>query len=546
MSLNKGDRPGHKFRGNQHTGGIPSGEAATAFGRTRRRSSKYPSLSSVKLTPAKRALTPELKAMKQQLDDEMSGKAPWSLPIMPEPMPGMEKRLGRCYELSGQEILSSMHGEHTVPGANLRLVHGTIQGDDSHPPIRHAWVETDEAVKEPASGRLYTPEIYRVLFKAKDIVSYPMEEAIAQMGRHHHFGPWDDATGDWLALQGAPKAKFKGITTSDSPSGQRRVAAILGVHPRGRGYDESTLHTEAKRVAAELASGRRSSIKPPRPHDPHFVREVMALLPQYITQENLTKGDLPGHPFHGNQWTGPISTGGSDLSDACTRWGAADAVGEIRAAAESVLRGTASSASRSAANAEALLAAISTAPVMKSTLWRGVTVGEEATRELQGITPGAVVDIPLMGASRSRNEAAGHFHGGRPGGVIFQIDGAAAIEISKHNAIQLYAYEDEWVTGGRYEVVSVDKQAPMLPPIRNTTLSDQFHVPYYPEGVDPTTPVTVVHLKQVGRFDPSTVAGRPVEPVPSPLPVAPAMPVPSPIRVDRKPRSFFSLDWFRN
>ena len=160
--LSKGDRVGHKFRGNQHTGGIAGGEAP-----------------------------PRHDEMLQSLQDQLDGKAPWSLSFMPEALPGMDERLGQCYVLSGHEMMNARHGvSDTVPGKNLRLVHGTIQYGDL-PPLDHAWVQTDEAVKEPATGRLFTHKAFKRLFNPTEHNVYTIDEAMKAMAKAKHFGPWN-------------------------------------------------------------------------------------------------------------------------------------------------------------------------------------------------------------------------------------------------------------------------------------------------------------------------------------------------------------------
>jgi hypothetical protein len=96
------------------------------------------------------------------------------------------KRLGQCYKLSAQYIM-----DH--PGSAHTLVHGTIQGGD-HPPIDHAWVVLDSGkVWEPASNKEYEPALFSLAFHPVTLRTYTGTEAMTQMVKTGHYGPWDGA-----------------------------------------------------------------------------------------------------------------------------------------------------------------------------------------------------------------------------------------------------------------------------------------------------------------------------------------------------------------
>lgn len=98
------------------------------------------------------------------------------------PVPG---HLGRCYELSGKQVINS--GD---PGAHL--VHGTIQGF-GEPPIGHAWVElSDGSVWEPAGATVYPGEVFAALFNPVEHARHSAHEASVKMLVTGHFGPWED------------------------------------------------------------------------------------------------------------------------------------------------------------------------------------------------------------------------------------------------------------------------------------------------------------------------------------------------------------------
>lgn len=90
-------------------------------------------------------------------------------------------RLGRCYELAGR---FASHNEHAV------LIHGSIQGF-GRPRIKHAWVEIDGGVWEPASGQLHDPDVFRAVFNPQEEKRYDHEQTLVASLREKHWGPWD-------------------------------------------------------------------------------------------------------------------------------------------------------------------------------------------------------------------------------------------------------------------------------------------------------------------------------------------------------------------
>ena len=340
------------------------------------------------------------------------------------------------------------------------------------------------------------------------------------------------------------------IVYVDQVAGIVGAAAQMGEHPRGRGWTEADAQAEAQRIASDLAEGRRSTLRGPRSRDPHFKRRVLEVLPQHI--DRLAKGDVPGHEFHGNQWTGgvlgrsatghafgptPADQQQAALQEAVDYW--TRNPGFIRAGAEQLFgRNQAGDFRENEPDSWELVAKALTDHLRDhhkqlKVLYRGISPGEEAARELTGIVVGQTVDIPLLGASRAKNEATHHFHGGRPGGVMFVIQDPAAFAVNDLGKYQEYASEDEWITGGRFRVVSVEQAPAVAKPIKNSTLSDQFNVPDI-EIADPNAPMTIVTLKHEALFDSDLAPGQTRESKPAPPAPEPVAPAPAPEPPKRK------------
>ena len=278
------------------------------------------------------------------------------------------------------------------------------------------------------------------------------------------------------------------------------------------------------------------------------------------TTGTVAKGEAENHPFRGNQHTGGIpggligrSAAGHDLSqnnpvptepvarrnllkELLTKW-TLDPAG-IRIASEEVM-GRASHRTvpdnpvdGGEYNAKLVLDYLRDNAEPLKQLWRGVTPGEDAARELKNLVVGESIDIPVLGASRVRSEAAGHFHGSRPGGVLFHILDPYAVAIAPFSSLTQYESEDEWITGGRFKVVSIEQKPAELRLIRRSSLSDQFDSPELPEGLDPNAPMTIVTLQHEAMFDSDLGPGetRGVTPAPEPTPEPAPAPQPAPAK----------------
>lgn len=103
----------------------------------------------------------------------------------------MSKRLGRCYELAGRELLERCCS-HT------RLVHGMIARNGFV--VHHAWLEWEEewfrgsgtVCWEPVTDLTLPQDAFERLFGAEKQVEYTRDEASKLMLRTKHYGPWEE------------------------------------------------------------------------------------------------------------------------------------------------------------------------------------------------------------------------------------------------------------------------------------------------------------------------------------------------------------------
>lgn len=93
-----------------------------------------------------------------------------------------ERRVGRCYELTGRIALRNPH---------LEVVHGTIQGMEARR-IKHAWaVLPDESVWEPATNTIWPKQAFYSVFNAIDLKRYANSAFRSLAVRHGNWGDWD-------------------------------------------------------------------------------------------------------------------------------------------------------------------------------------------------------------------------------------------------------------------------------------------------------------------------------------------------------------------
>jgi len=106
---------------------------------------------------------------------------------IPESKGSYSDRLGKCYELSGRYMMNQAD-ENDV------LVHGTITaqfGDIRGKVNNHAWVDKGGEIWEPVGNKIWSKEVYNVIFGPKEIRRYSRDEALKIMLKTGHFGPWD-------------------------------------------------------------------------------------------------------------------------------------------------------------------------------------------------------------------------------------------------------------------------------------------------------------------------------------------------------------------
>jgi len=100
---------------------------------------------------------------------------------------------GDCYETAGRYLLEDMgKGD-----SDLRLVHGLVNGQGSLQGkiFGHAWVENGDNVIDNSNGRsIQMPKsAYYAIgrIKTEDTYTYDRQQAMEQMLRNEHWGPWD-------------------------------------------------------------------------------------------------------------------------------------------------------------------------------------------------------------------------------------------------------------------------------------------------------------------------------------------------------------------
>jgi hypothetical protein len=89
----------------------------------------------------------------------------------------------RCYELAANALL------HLPSDTSWRLVHGTVRGADGNG-VEHAWLLVDDEVFDPAVGGFMSAAKHRASYRAVARVTYSQVEALTEILRAGHFGPW--------------------------------------------------------------------------------------------------------------------------------------------------------------------------------------------------------------------------------------------------------------------------------------------------------------------------------------------------------------------
>ncbi len=94
-----------------------------------------------------------------------------------------KSRLGKCYQLAAQ---------YQMDNPDTILQHGTITGMGK-PPLEHAWVKhPDNTYWEPSTNMEWAPDAFGRFFNPDTHIEYTSDEALDQMDKHGHYGPWHD------------------------------------------------------------------------------------------------------------------------------------------------------------------------------------------------------------------------------------------------------------------------------------------------------------------------------------------------------------------
>lgn len=118
-------------------------------------------------------------------------------------------KLGDCYESAGRQMLDAKEEEKK----HLMLCHGIVtgRGDIAGMKIGHAWVElSEDLVIDKSNGNdiIMRREKYYLLGDITKVVKYTHQEALENMLKFRHFGPWDDSvTTDWQRRRYKSKLK---------------------------------------------------------------------------------------------------------------------------------------------------------------------------------------------------------------------------------------------------------------------------------------------------------------------------------------------------
>lgn len=98
-------------------------------------------------------------------------------------LPRVRKRIARCYELSY---------EGCQLGREWTLVHGEVNGRPHIGRIGHAWLELDGWVYDVVGDEVMLGEAYILKFGAQSSQKYTFREAITELLKYGHYGPWSD------------------------------------------------------------------------------------------------------------------------------------------------------------------------------------------------------------------------------------------------------------------------------------------------------------------------------------------------------------------
>lgn len=107
----------------------------------------------------------------------------WSAMVVDRILGESNKRLGRCFELSGRYV-----SEHP----NATLVHGNLTNPFARgmKELDHAWVEEDDQIFDPVMDQWWPKGVYQSLFHTKEQQRYSHVRVLSMTLKHQHWGPW--------------------------------------------------------------------------------------------------------------------------------------------------------------------------------------------------------------------------------------------------------------------------------------------------------------------------------------------------------------------
>lgn len=93
------------------------------------------------------------------------------------------KRLGKCYQLSWQFVVSN---------PNWYLVHGYLTDFDHGRVIDHAWCEKENKVFDPVLDKTYSKDLYYALYQVEMVSDFSSEKAMERGAETGVYGPWHE------------------------------------------------------------------------------------------------------------------------------------------------------------------------------------------------------------------------------------------------------------------------------------------------------------------------------------------------------------------
>jgi hypothetical protein len=263
------------------------------------------------------------------------------------------------------------------------------------------------------------------------------------------YDPYQDRTG-----VSVPSVGSLGTVRGAASALEQRVAGLAASKEKyvfgDVGLDSASFHYNA---LGRQVEGNHS----------YWTPEQCRQLADAIT--TVKKGDVPGHDFHGNQWTGGLGGGEAPLTpaeqqgiqawtDNCDGWGSPS-----REELEEIAK---------RANQEA------------PELWRGINLkAEDDPKLMKSLQVGETVKLPFSSWSRKKlvgeqfaSEDSPMGNNGDTHIVFHTSQGARGVNAEPY-AIEDFRYQAEWlIPKSSYKVVSVTKDVPYAPLSEDPTMPE--------------------------------------------------------------------------